>query len=380
MRSYLGFFAGLLIVGLAPDLAALADEIAAGDGATTAAASSTSSSSSKTAESSASPRANRKRTGETQYNWAWLAARYDKDGDERLSPQELPASQEVFDRLDCSWDGMLSAADFDWSAEGALCQQKETAFALFKAVDASSNGRITPEEWQGLFAEIAGNKGYLDDEDLERLIYEPRVLKARAEERLPASRAGREYDRNRRQAAPQPGEPAPDFELRSPDGKQAVRLSALRGKPVVLIFGCYTCGNYRTYSDPLEVMYRRWKDQAEFIRVYVREAHPVSDEEAVTPTNKKAGIVIKQPASLDERCSVAEKFCEAMDVSTPVVVDRIDNRVGEAYASWPDRLYIVDGAGRIAYQGAPGPFGFNPREMEQALLLLLLDDKQVAKD
>lgn len=379
MRSVICFFAGVVIVALAPGLAALADETDTADVARAAAAGA-STSSSATAEPSASRRANRKRTGETQYNWAWLSARYDKDGDERLSRAELPASEEVFDRLDRTWDGTLSAEDFDWSADAALCQQKETAFALFKAVDASSNGRLTPEEWQGLFAEIAGDKGYLDDEDLERLIYQPRVLKARAEERLSATRAGREYERNQRQSAPKPGEPAPDFELRSPDGKQAVRLSALHGKPVVLIFGCYTCGNYRTYSDPLEVMYRRWKDQAEFIRVYVREAHPVSDEEAVTPTNKKAGIVIKQPASLDERCSVAEKFCEAMAIGTPVVVDGIDNRVGEAYASWPDRLYIVDAAGRIAYQGAPGPFGFNPREMEQALALLLLEGAPVAKN
>ena len=126
-----------------------------------------------------------------------------------------------------------------------------------------------------MFVEIAGNKGYLDDEDLERLIYEPRVLKTRAEERLLTTRAGREYDRNQRQAAPKSGEPAPDFELRSPDGKHEVRLSSLCGrKPVVLIFGCYTCGNYRTYSDPLEAMYQRWKDKAEFLRVYVRESAP----------------------------------------------------------------------------------------------------------
>ena len=106
----------------------------------------------------------------------------------------------------------------------------------------------------------------------------------------------------------------------------------------------------------------------------------MSDDETVTPTNKKAGIVFKQPGSLDERCSVAQTFCEAMDISIPVVVDGIDNRVGEAYASWPDRLYIVDSKGRIAYQGAPGPFGFNPREMEQALLLILLDHERVAND
>ncbi|MGD9889849.1 MAG: peroxiredoxin family protein [Dehalococcoidia bacterium] len=38
---------------------------------------------------------------------------------------------------------------------------------------------------------------------------------------------------------PKPGEPAPDFELESTDGER-VRLSALRGRPVVLIFGSVT--------------------------------------------------------------------------------------------------------------------------------------------
>jgi len=37
------------------------------------------------------------------------------------------------------------------------------------------------------------------------------------------------------------GDPAPDFTLKTVDGKEAVTLSSFRGKtPVVLIFGSYT--------------------------------------------------------------------------------------------------------------------------------------------
>jgi len=36
------------------------------------------------------------------------------------------------------------------------------------------------------------------------------------------------------------GEPAPDFTLRPPSGGAPVTLSALKGKPVALVFGCYT--------------------------------------------------------------------------------------------------------------------------------------------
>jgi cytochrome oxidase Cu insertion factor (SCO1/SenC/PrrC family) len=37
------------------------------------------------------------------------------------------------------------------------------------------------------------------------------------------------------------GDPAPDFTLKSPDGKTTFTLSAFKGKkPVVLVFGSYT--------------------------------------------------------------------------------------------------------------------------------------------
>lgn len=42
------------------------------------------------------------------------------------------------------------------------------------------------------------------------------------------------------EAAVTEGDPAPDFTLKSQDGNSEVTLSALRGKPVVLIFGSYT--------------------------------------------------------------------------------------------------------------------------------------------
>jgi len=125
-------------------------------------------------------------------------------------------------------------------------------------------------------------------------------------------------------------------------------------------------------------MHLAWKDQVEFITVYVREAHPVSDSTAATATNARTGILIRQPTSLAERCTVADRCRAALHLESTMVVDEIDNRTGNNYAAAPDRLYIVDRQGRIAYQGGPGPFGFNPSEMEQSLILLLLDQDQPA--
>ena len=59
----------------------------------------------------------------------------------------------------------------------------------------------------------------------------------------------------------------------------------------------------------------------------------------------------------------------------PMVLDQLDNRVGEAYAGWPDRFYIVGTDGRIAYQGGPGPWGFDSEAMEARLRQILKRDR-----
>ena len=73
--------------------------------------------------------------------------------------------------------------------------------------------------------------------DLERL----KRLNISPEDYVKLKDIANEREKN----VPQVGEPAPEFELErlTPDGKrsgQRVRLSSLRGKPVLLYFGSYT--------------------------------------------------------------------------------------------------------------------------------------------
>jgi hypothetical protein len=91
-------------------------------------------------------------------------------------------------------------------------------------------------------------------------------------------------------------------------------------------------------------------------------------------SNDKAGIAIAQPLTFDERNKVAEKCCSVLEISMPLLVDALDDRVGHAYSGMPDRLYVIDRAGRIAYKSGRGPFGFKSEEMEQSLVMLLLDE------
>jgi hypothetical protein len=60
-----------------------------------------------------------------------------------------------------------------------------------------------------------------------------------------------------------------------------------------------------------------------------------------------------------------------LKLTMPCVVDAIDNRVGEAYVAWPERLYVVDQSGKIAYAGGQGPKDYKPRELEEWLAVNL---------
>ena len=120
-------------------------------------------------------------------------------------------------------------------------------------------------------------------------------------------------------------------------------------------------------------MYERYKNQVEFMAVYLREAHPVDGWSS--GKDKVTGKIL-QPKTLAARTEVAVKCCSTLKITMPMVVDDIDDRVGHAYSSMPDRLYIIDSAGRIAYQGGRGPFCYLPSEMEQVLIMLLMDESR----
>jgi hypothetical protein len=91
-------------------------------------------------------------------------------------------------------------------------------------------------------------------------------------------------------------------------------------------------------------------------------------------SNKRVGINISQPKTASERTLAAVQCCDSLKMSLPLLVDGIDDTVGRNYSGFPDRLYLIDSDGRVAYKGGRGPYGYKPRELEQTLILLLLDD------
>ena len=177
------------------------------------------------------------------------------------------------------------------------------------------------------------------------------------------------------QEGPRLDDAAPNFTLSTPDGKETVQLSKLIGtKPVVIVLGNFTCGPFRAMYPDVEAVHRRHKNDAAFLMVYVREAHPTDGWKM--EQNERLGVAVKQPTTLGERVKVAGQFCTKLKPAMPVVVDEIDDRVGNAYSGMPARLYVIDKHGKVAYKSGRGPFGFKVGEMEQALVMALLEGEK----
>jgi hypothetical protein len=70
---------------------------------------------------------------------------------------------------------------------------------------------------------------------------------------------------------------------------------------------------------------------------------------------------------MEERRAVAGDCEEALNYGILTVVDEMDDAVNKAYAAWPTRLYLIGLDGRVVYAAAPGPYGFKPGALAEAI-------------
>lgn len=84
-------------------------------------------------------------------------------------------------------------------------------------------------------------------------------------------------------------------------------------------------------------------------------------------SNIKDKVVFLSPRNEDERASLAGTCVRKLGIEVPALVDEFGNSTESAYTAWPDRLYLIDRGGRVAYKSKPGPFGFKPEELKAAM-------------
>ena len=103
--------------------------------------------------------------------------------------------------------------------------------------------------------------------------------------------------------------------------------------------------------------------------MYIKEIH--STDGWQVGENVEDGVLVREHQSFEERIEVGQTCMLKMALQLPAVVDEMDDSVAGAYAAMPERLYLIERGGRVAYQGGMGPMFFRPDEWEAAMETLL---------
>jgi len=106
-------------------------------------------------------------------------------------------------------------------------------------------------------------------------------------------------------------------------------------------------------------------EKVKFFSVYIREAHAEGEDQV--PRNLEEDVIFDQPETTDERAEVAAACMLRYNFTFPMLLDNMENEAEEKYISWPDRLYLIDSDGKVAYQGGMGPLYFDVEEFEEAV-------------
>ena len=154
--------------------------------------------------------------------------------------------------------------------------------------------------------------------------------------------------------APDPGERAPDFELRTIDGDK-IRLGDYRDdKNVVLTFGSATCPLTAASISGLRDLYDDFSDDdVEFLFVYVREAHP--------------GEELPPHQTMSDKVQAAEILRDEEDLEMPILIDDLSGKVHRKYSGQPNPSFLVDKSGRVAYR----QLATDPSDLRDAIEELL---------
>lgn len=178
---------------------------------------------------------------QARLDWQWLADRFDTDRDGVVRPSELPVAEDFFSRLDRDRNGAIKADDFDWSDSSPFVREMAQARIVFRRADASSNGRVTRQEWQEFFERAAAGKEYITPDDLRAALFPPSPPTAdEGPSPLVLFKGFLTGELGSVLEGPGIGDYAPQFALHTYDGKESYALAQFLGRPVVLVFGSFT--------------------------------------------------------------------------------------------------------------------------------------------
>ena len=144
-------------------------------------------------------------------------------------------------------------------------------------------------------------------------------------------------------------------------------------KPMVLVFGSYTCPKLRGSAADLKRIAEANHGSVDFRLVYIREAHADGGAESQwqSTINVKEGVSLAPARTLPEKQEHAALCLRKLDLPFPAVVDGMEGAAETAYQAWPSRLYLVGSDGKVAFQTRLGELDFRPADLEAAIREIL---------
>ena len=112
-------------------------------------------------------------------------------------------------------------------------------------------------------------------------------------------------------------------------------------------------------------MFKTHNGTVDFKIVYIRDTHPTLGFRA--PTNDRRGIAKElEPKDLADREKWACEDRKKMKCTIPVVMDSFDDKALTAYDAFPQRVYVLDKSGKVAYSSS-GLVGFDLENVNKAV-------------
>jgi tetratricopeptide (TPR) repeat protein len=213
---------------------------------------------------------------------------------------------------------------------------------------------------------LIARKKWAEAEPLLTRALEVRSDSEAAKKDLETARERGELATNGTRQRPQPGEKAPRFTATKLDSGGAVSLETMgKDAPVLLVFGSYTCPNFRAAAPSLNKLYAAYKGRLGFYLVYIREAHSTGDWQSTR--NERAGISMRPARTMDDQKQHATTCVRKLHIDFPALLDGMDGAAEKAYGAWPSKAYLIDRDGNIAFATGLSELDFKPAELEAAI-------------
>jgi tetratricopeptide (TPR) repeat protein len=161
------------------------------------------------------------------------------------------------------------------------------------------------------------------------------------------------------------GTAAPEVSVERLDSRASMRLPEA-GRASVLVFGSYTCPQFRSAAPELDKLAAQYSGRVRFWLVYIREAH--ASGEWQSSINERENISLSPAATIEQKHDYARMCTRKLRLSFPATVDGIDATAEKIYGAWPSRVYVIGSDGKVRFASGLSDAELDAPALERAVL------------